>query len=328
MLLIPLFSSPLLYAQQANSKSDRVAGIDLIKAGKNAEAIDVLQRFIKTNKQDGLGWYYLGVAFLQVQNFKKAVDAFEHATTLLPDSANAYNALGYAYLRRARLDDANKALTKALALDPTSADAHYTFGVLMLRKGDGAEARTQATLALASNANFADAYLLKSQAILFLVAQAILGEGRPGSDPSIGAQYEDAGQALRQFLNRVPDAKDNSIWKDQLESINFYRSTHNNTSSDPVYIGNAVTTKARLLSKPEPTYTEEARQSLITGKVVLRTVFAADGSVKHIMILEGLPYGLTERAVQAARKIKFVPATLNGQPVSMFMYLEYHFLLD
>jgi len=324
---ISLFSSPLLFAQQSGS-SDRVVAINLVKSGKFTEAIEVLQRFTKTNKQDGLAWYYLGVAFVQVGNFKKAVDAFEHATARLPNSADAYNALGYAYLRRAKLDDATKAMTRALVLDPTSADAHYTLGVLMLRKGDGAEARTQANLTIASNSNFADAYLLKSQAILFLVAKAILDELRPSSDPSIEAQYKEAGEALRQFLDLVPDSKDNSIWKDQLESINFYRSTRDNSSNDPVYKGNAVTTKARLISKPEPSYSEEARRSLITGRVLLRTVFAADGTVKHLMILESLPYGLTERAVDAARKIKFSPATLNGRPVSMFMYLEYDFMLN
>ena len=35
-----------------------------------------------------------------------------------------------------------------------------------------------------------------------------------------------------------------------------------------------VTTKARVLSKPEPQYTEEARKNQITGTVVLRAVFS------------------------------------------------------
>lgn len=39
------------------------------------------------------------------------------------------------------------------------------------------------------------------------------------------------------------------------------------------------------------------------------------------------PYGLTEASVRAARKIKFIPATVDGRPVSMFVQLEYHFNL-
>jgi hypothetical protein len=37
--------------------------------------------------------------------------------------------------------------------------------------------------------------------------------------------------------------------------------------------------------------------------------------------------GLTEKAVAAARLILFAPATRNGQPVSMYMQLEYNFNL-
>ena len=41
--------------------------------------------------------------------------------------------------------------------------------------------------------------------------------------------------------------------------------------------GKDVTSKARLLSKPEPQYTEDARKNQITGTVVLKVVFASTG---------------------------------------------------
>ncbi len=46
-----------------------------------------------------------------------------------------------------------------------------------------------------------------------------------------------------------------------------------------------------------------------------------------ITAVSGLPYGLTERAIAAARQIKFVPATKDGRPVSMYIQLEYNFNL-
>jgi hypothetical protein len=49
--------------------------------------------------------------------------------------------------------------------------------------------------------------------------------------------------------------------------------------------------------------------------------------VEHILILRSLPAGLTEQAIQSAKKIKFVPATRNGKPVSMIMELQYNFNL-
>jgi TonB family protein len=96
---------------------------------------------------------------------------------------------------------------------------------------------------------------------------------------------------------------------------------------DKTYKGNEVEQRARLLQKPEPQYTEEARKNQITGTVMLRAVFSSASEVVQIQALRSLPFGLTERAIAAARQIKFVPAMKGGQPVSVFMQLEYNFNL-
>jgi len=88
-----------------------------------------------------------------------------------------------------------------------------------------------------------------------------------------------------------------------------------------------VTVRAQILRKPEPAYTEEARAAAIVGRVALRAVLAGDGTIQHLLVLRGLPYGLTEAALKAARQIKFVPASLNGQNVSTAVQLEYNFYL-
>ena len=88
-----------------------------------------------------------------------------------------------------------------------------------------------------------------------------------------------------------------------------------------------VSSKAHVLSKPEPQYTEEARKNQVTGTVVLRAVFTSGGQVSNIRAVSGLPYGLTERAIAAARQIKFTPATKDGHAVSMYIQLEYNFNL-
>ncbi len=93
------------------------------------------------------------------------------------------------------------------------------------------------------------------------------------------------------------------------------------------FSGSQVEQRARLLLKPEPQYTEEARRNQITGTVMLRVVFASSGEVVQIRAVRSLPFGLTERAIAAARQIKFVPAMKGGQPVSVFMQLEYNFNL-
>jgi hypothetical protein len=60
---------------------------------------------------------------------------------------------------------------------------------------------------------------------------------------------------------------------------------------------------------------------------MLRVVFAGNGDVVQIRAVHTLPFGLTERAIAAARQIKFVPAVRGGRPVSVFMQLEYNFNL-
>lgn len=77
-----------------------------------------------------------------------------------------------------------------------------------------------------------------------------------------------------------------------------------------------LSTRPVLLHKEKARYTEEARQNKIQGAVVLSFIVTADGSVRDIKVVRGLPDGLTESAIDAARKMKWKPATKNGEPVA------------
>ena len=50
-------------------------------------------------------------------------------------------------------------------------------------------------------------------------------------------------------------------------------------------------------------------------------------AVAGAQVIKGLPGGLTEKAMEAARQIKFIPAMKDGKPVSMWMNFEYKFSL-
>lgn len=95
----------------------------------------------------------------------------------------------------------------------------------------------------------------------------------------------------------------------------------------PVYTGREVDKKIQLKTRTEPKYPQAAKQKQIRGVVVLKAVFSSTGRVTYIQVLQGLPYGLTEAAIEAARGIKFIPATKDGKFVSMWMQLEYNFNL-
>jgi TonB family protein len=91
------------------------------------------------------------------------------------------------------------------------------------------------------------------------------------------------------------------------------------------FSGKDVTRKAIVVSKPEPLYSDEARQTGLNGTVVVHAVLSSSGEVTIKEVVRGLPRGLTENAIEAARNIKFIPAVKDGQFVSQYVQLEYNF---
>jgi TonB family protein len=71
---------------------------------------------------------------------------------------------------------------------------------------------------------------------------------------------------------------------------------------------------AEILSKPTPTYTDDARAKKIEGEVLLEVVFEASGKIHVVRVVRGLGHGLDDAAVHAAEQIRFKPALKDGQP--------------
>ena len=294
--------------------------IKLLRAGESKKALDSFKRALKENKADGEAWYYLGIVHLQLSEFKKGSEAFKKAIQLRPDlAAPAHAGYAYALVLRNRLNEAAISANKALTVDSKNIEALYTLGIVDLRRGAREEAVQKAETLIAIKPDFAAAYLLKSQ--------AFVSTGNTVPPYSIAKderqlRYRSAADALEKYLQLENDPSLAETWKEQLDTLRF----HAGDKGD-IYVGREVTTKVKLISKPEPVYTQRARNEQVTGTVVLRCVFAADGAVRHILVVQGLPSGLTEQSIAAAKKIKFIPATLNGNPVSMWMQLEYNFNL-
>jgi TonB family protein len=85
--------------------------------------------------------------------------------------------------------------------------------------------------------------------------------------------------------------------------------------------------KPTITYKEKARYTREARDNQIEGIVVLNVVFTAEGRITSIRVVRGLPHGLTEKAIEAAQKIRFEPATRDGKPISVRGNLEFSFQL-
>ncbi len=91
----------------------------------------------------------------------------------------------------------------------------------------------------------------------------------------------------------------------------------------PVAVG--PTEGVKILSRPKPPYTDSARQNQVTGTVRLRVTFTANGQIGSVSPVSGLPYGLTEQAIAAAKQIRFEPAKKNGVPILSVRVIEYTF---
>jgi len=76
-----------------------------------------------------------------------------------------------------------------------------------------------------------------------------------------------------------------------------------------------ATTPVEITFKPNPAYTQEARDMKLEGEVLLEVSFSANGTLHVNKVVRGLGHGLDEAAMAAANKIRFKPALRYGQPV-------------
>jgi TonB family protein len=316
----------IVSSAQTDTAKQRLHGIELYNEKKYNEAAGLLKKAVKSNKADADAWYYLGLSLLQnPKALKDASKAFETATKLRPNSADMHIAFAYALLRRNKTDDAGREARAALHIQP-SGEAYYLLGAYFLRTGARDEAVRNAEMAIRLQPLYGPAYLLKSQALASFFGDVLISESQASSEDR-KARFSQAASALEKYLELSPNADNRQTWNEQLESLRFYINAPKPGEKKLVFTGKEVTTKARVLSKPEPSYTEAARASDVTGTVIMRAIFTAKGEVKHLLIIQSLPLGLTEQAIKAARRIKFIPATKDGQPVSTYIQLEYNFNL-
>ena len=73
------------------------------------------------------------------------------------------------------------------------------------------------------------------------------------------------------------------------------------------------TTSVEITYKPNPAYTDEARNLKLEGEVLLEVEFLASGQLHVNRVVRGLGHGLDDTAVAAANKMRFKPAMRNGQ---------------
>src|ERR1700730_11761419 len=199
--------------------------------------------------------------------------------------------------------EAVKALRAAVKQHQDDLAAWYYLGLALERQRQTGEARK----AYEKAAKLGDA-------ILSAPFEISTGDLYPRLLQASSPQLRQAAESATKYIQLAKPSKSKlDEWTARVAYLRDAAELSDANNSDPalrnVFKSRDVTTKARVLAKPEPRYTSEARDHQIIGTVVLRCIFAADGRVRAIFPVMSLPRGLTIESIRAAQQIKFVPAT-------------------
>ncbi|UCF64899.1 MAG: energy transducer TonB [bacterium] len=82
-----------------------------------------------------------------------------------------------------------------------------------------------------------------------------------------------------------------------------------------------------ILKQVQPSYPEAARKAGIEGLVVVEVLVDTAGNVEKAQIVRSVPE-LDQAAIEAVRKFRFNPATLDDKPVSSWITIPIHFKLS
>jgi TonB family protein len=186
-------------------------------------------------------------------------------------------------------------------LEPKYAGALYNLGIAYLRLGQTSTAREVVAKVRPLNWDL--------QARL---SQEILAIERPASVVAVATPTPVQPQPQTSPPETSPPGPDEKPEK-ELGS----NSSGDEECPSPFYTRSGVTQMAFIKEQLQVSYTADAVQNKVEGKIVLRLVICSDGRVSDIRVDEPLPFGLTERAIEAIRKVRFQPALLGTQPVSV-----------
>lgn len=91
-------------------------------------------------------------------------------------------------------------------------------------------------------------------------------------------------------------------------------------------VGGGVS-EPRVIYKPEPEYSDEARKARVQGTVTIAAIIDPQGRPQNLRVVRQLGLGLDEKAVEAVRKWRFEPAMKGSHAVPVLVNIEVSFRL-
>lgn len=116
-------------------------GLALLRAGKVAEGVKILEEVQKKDPSIPHTWFNLGIEYKRMGEPLKAIAQLEQMARLVPDEPITHYNLGVLYKAEGRAADANAKFELAARLDPNFAAPHFQLFNYYRQRGDQEKAR-------------------------------------------------------------------------------------------------------------------------------------------------------------------------------------------
>jgi TonB family protein len=255
-----------------------------------------VERVIKAIKNDEWGRAHSGI---------------RHALILKPDLPAALFVASQVYWHEGARSTAIDFLNKALNNQPMYPEAHFLLAQCLKDSGNLVRARAEVHTAMNQGTPLLPAYRLLSE--------IDLAQG----------DFEAAIGSLETALRFSPtdDVEEAAVLQERFEQTREFIETLKRFALVEAGQKAPDIVRPELLIVAQPRYTEEARALKIQGGVSIVLLVTEQGTVDSVQVLRGLGHGLDENAAEAARALKFSPATRSGIPIPYCMRLIIQFNL-
>jgi tetratricopeptide (TPR) repeat protein len=296
--------------------------------GNYANAVTELKKVTSKSPINAQAWLLLGSSYYRLAKFKESVAAFDRAVAIDPSNETAHINLATAYL--ARNDKRGQTIAReTLAINPKNAQASFVVAVFEYREKYYDSAYKDARKAISFDPKLAEAYLVIYHSLVASFA------GLTGKVVAPAARAELITKAVDAFEKYydLASAEEKTKLAQQVSDLRSFAEYYNRPEAKLALDAEKTeepepgTTSLKILSKPNASFTDKARNGNVNGTVLLLVGFKSDGSIGAIMLLKSLEKDLDQNCIAAARSIKFVPASKNGTPISVVKMVEYSFTL-
>jgi len=117
----------------AESLQSVTAARSLMDAGRDKEAVEMLQKLVHASANEYQAWFLLGVVYARQHQYHEAIEAFRKVSDLRPDLAEPHNNLAVIYNELGDLRAAVHELEVSLAKNPDYATAQENLGDLYVK---------------------------------------------------------------------------------------------------------------------------------------------------------------------------------------------------